>query len=73
MWAAPLVLTHFGLQFTVLSKAAKITAPKTIPAAHHKAKKDSTMSAEQAALIVSLRAAVDKRLDTLGHTCEFGS
>jgi hypothetical protein len=27
------------------------------------------MSAAQAALIVTMRAAVDKRLDDMGHTC----
>jgi hypothetical protein len=53
----------------VLSKAVKASTPKAVPAAHHKAKKDPTMSAAQAALIVTMRAAVDKRLDDMGHTC----
>ena len=28
------------------------------------------MSAQQAALIVKMRSAVDQRLDNMGHTCE---
>ena len=58
------------LQFTVLlkAKAAKAVAPAK---AHAKAKVTSgpAMSAKQAMEIVSMRKAVDERLNNTSHTC----
>ena len=65
-----LIFVSFG-QFFVLAKS-KPTTTKTVHNSHA-VKAVSAMTPQQAALIVTMRAAVDKRLDTLGHTCEYFS
>mmetsp|Transcript_44278 Transcript_44278/g.104174 ORF Transcript_44278/g.104174 Transcript_44278/m.104174 type:complete len:86 (-) Transcript_44278:60-317(-) len=53
-------------QFIVLAKIAK-AQPR--PAAKAVVASGPAMSAKEAAMIVSMRKAVDQRLNNLGHTC----